>query len=711
MIVGKINQIEDFLTTDNTNIANQYAENLQLEVSFDGKYDGYSWLWFCGYSYTQPKAVPILFDSTTSLITLPAEAFKREGPLYVQAAVIKDNAKFTLEPVKFCIGQSLKQDFIKHGPTETEILQALIREIVKNEYDAPLQELITEAGKQQEIASEQQKTAEQQQKNAGDMQAEAKKQQSEAERQQAEAERQQEAVNNLIGTSEQQQETITEQQSKVEELISEAQQQQETAIEQQDLAQQQQTNTTNLQSEATRQQEVVNSLITNAESQQTTADQQQTKASEMQNALTLNLEEYKRALDAGEFIPEHKWEGTTIFFKHSDGTWGEGIDLNNPDLANYMLKSGGTFSGDVAFANGKTIKGITLAGRSLTILCVYSDNNVLVGSPELSMKIRSATVPTWENGSEKKKFLTEAGGELTGNLNLGNAVYVTAKKTTGGTPLSILCMGANDNAIVGSAEVPLQLKSSVKPVWNNGTETKNILTQDDVTPPGVINQFAGETAPNGYLLCQGQAVSRTTYANLFDVISTKYGSGDGSTTFNLPDLRGRVPVGLNTSDNDFKALGTTGGTKTVALTLSQIPAHNHSANTTVNSAGAHNHSASSNSTGSHTHTVSGSAASSGYHSHPQIVTAGSGSSYSRSDYEHDGASGAYPQGIDCDRAGTHTHTVSGTAASNGAHSHTITVNSNGAHAHTASTSIGNSGGGAAHNNLQPYIVLNYIIKY
>ena len=231
------------------------------------------------------------------------------------------------------------------------------------------------------------------------------------------------------------------------------------------------------------------------------------------------------------------------------------------------------------------------------------------------------------------------------------------------------------------------------------------------TPVGEVKQYAGETAPNGYLLCQGQAVSRTTYANLFNVIGTKYGNGDGSTTFNLPDLRGRVPVGLNATDNDFKTLGTTGGSKTVALTLSQIPAHNHSASTSVNSAGAHNHSASSNSTGAHTHTVSGSAASGGYHSHMQVVTAGTGSVYSRSDYNNDGASGAYPQGIQADQAGTHTHTVSGSAASNGAHSHTITVNSAGAHNHSASTSIGNSGGGAAHNNLQPYIVLNYIIKY
>ena len=58
-----------------------------------------------------------------------------------------------------------------------------------------------------------------------------------------------------------------------------------------------------------------------------------------------------------------------------------------------------------------------------------------------------------------------------------------------------------------------------------------------VMPVGCVIPFAGAAAPTGWLLCQGQAVSRTTYAQLFSVIGTTYGSGDGSTTFNLPDMR------------------------------------------------------------------------------------------------------------------------------------------------------------------------------
>lgn len=91
-------------------------------------------------------------------------------------------------------------------------------------------------------------------------------------------------------------------------------------------------------------------------------------------------------------------------------------------------------------------------------------------------------------------------------------------------------------------------------------------------PTGVVVPYAGKTAPSGWLLCQGQAVSRSTYSALFAVIGTTFGSGDGSTTFNLPDLRGRVAVGV-ASDANF--LGTTAGEKVVTLSIDQIPTHSH----------------------------------------------------------------------------------------------------------------------------------------
>lgn len=93
---------------------------------------------------------------------------------------------------------------------------------------------------------------------------------------------------------------------------------------------------------------------------------------------------------------------------------------------------------------------------------------------------------------------------------------------------------------------------------------------------GTILPFAGSTTPDGFLLCDGQAVSRSTYADLFSVLGTTYGAGDGSTTFNLPDLRGRAAVGQDTGQTEFDTLGETGGEKTHTLTPTEMPNHAHS---------------------------------------------------------------------------------------------------------------------------------------
>lgn len=159
---------------------------------------------------------------------------------------------------------------------------------------------------------------------------------------------------------------------------------------------------------------------------------------------------------------------------------------------------------------------------------------------------------------------------------------------------------------------------------NNMNEIKNAVNTN--TPVGVITAYAGDTAPSGWLLCDGSAVSRTTYANLFSVLGTKCGAGDGSTTFNLPNIKGRSLVGVDPDDTDFNVVGKTGGEKTHTLTYDEMPSHSHG------------------------------------------VTVG--------------------------------YTGSG-----GAHFY-FTNNSGDGYLETQ-----NAGNGQAHNNLQPYIVLNYIISY
>ena len=93
-------------------------------------------------------------------------------------------------------------------------------------------------------------------------------------------------------------------------------------------------------------------------------------------------------------------------------------------------------------------------------------------------------------------------------------------------------------------------------------------------PAGVISMWASATAPNGWLICDGSPISRTTYAELFSVVGTTWGSGDGSTTFNIPDLRNKTIRAVGSS----YSLASTGGADSVVLTANNLPVHTHAIN-------------------------------------------------------------------------------------------------------------------------------------
>lgn len=175
--------------------------------------------------------------------------------------------------------------------------------------------------------------------------------------------------------------------------------------------------------------------------------------------------------------------------------------------------------------------------------------------------------------------------------------------------------------------------------------------------PGMMMPYAGPVAPPGWLVCNGQSLLRSQYLALFEVIGTTYGADD-SEHFTLPDCRGNVIIGKGTQSY-CNALGETGGEQEHTLTIGEMPSHNHAGTT--------------DSAGSHTHTLNNATT-------VQINGVNT------------------PSGLD--NSGGEINCVN---------TLTATVNANGAHTHTFTT--GNTGGGAAHNNLQPYITLNYIIRF
>lgn len=220
------------------------------------------------------------------------------------------------------------------------------------------------------------------------------------------------------------------------------------------------------------------------------------------------------------------------------------------------------------------------------------------------------------------------------------ATFTSANDTTDNATLTVSGgkLKVKDDGITSTQLAPDAVEAvNIK----DGAVSSTKLASSAVTalvPAGLIFPYAASAAPSGYLVCDGSAVSRTTYATLFTLIGVTYGSGDGGTTFNIPDLRGRVIAGHDiavggsladrltglTGGVDSDTIGNTGGDEKHTLTIAEIPAHTH-------------------------------------------TTPRGGADMLRGDSASEAASNA---------AGT----------------------------------TGSAGGGGAHNNVQPTIILNYIIK-
>jgi len=249
--------------------------------------------------------------------------------------------------------------------------------------------------------------------------------------------------------------------------------------------------------------------------------------------------------------------------------------------------------------------------------------------------------------------------------------------------------------------------------------SEGTFTGNGSVPIGVVMMWTTNSIPTGWVFCDGQSLSKTTYAGLFAVIGGTYGSS--GTTFNVPNLCSRVVVGAgSTAGLTPRTLASTSGEETHTLSVAEMPQHTHNISTGYN--GSHTHTASTNTSGSaHIHgAYTDYVGDHGHNLNLAVTTKDLGRADSapwgeyyttRNIYEKNGNSWGLYNGqrgdVGTSGGGGHSHNVT-VAQNNSEHTHGVSVNAVGDHNHSASAT--ETGSTNAHNVMQPYMVLQYIIR-
>lgn len=306
--------------------------------------------------------------------------------------------------------------------------------------------------------------------------------------------------------------------------------------------------------------------------------------------------DYLDSLMRGNFLlnPGQETWGTTSFSNPADGT-----TLSD----NWVLEKGGTSGATADITRESTTKDTGSYGGKVNISGAGSANSYL--------KIKQSLTEYAGFGGETMLFGMKVKVATASKVRLsiydGSSTAYSTYHTGDGTWQKLyvsLAMQSVPTALTVKLEITSDAVDAV--YYDSGflyaipaladTTTKAALafvgTNDlpSLIIPGEIKMYGGATAPTGYLLCDASAISRTTYAALFAVIGTTFGVGDGSTTFNVPDMRGRIPVGVGTGTGGgaagtglptggaaltARARGAWTGAETHTLTTAEMPAHTH----------------------------------------------------------------------------------------------------------------------------------------
>jgi microcystin-dependent protein len=297
----------------------------------------------------------------------------------------------------------------------------------------------------------------------------------------------------------------------------------------------------------------------------------------------------------------------------------------------------------VSASAGQEFSGYNFDGESWNLIGNEFNPTSFSSSPPLNPKAGDL----WVDSDEDVDIIDDQNlvfqNDLNNYLSLSSASNTYLSQTNASTTYATKAYADNSSSVAAAALVDAapstlntlnELAAALGDDANFATTITNALS-----PIGSVTAYALPTPPAGWLLCDGSIYSASAYPTLSVGLGSTYG-GNGTTTFAVPNLKGRMPVGLDSTQTEFDALAETGGSKTHTLTSAEMPSHTHIQD-------------------SHTHNVG-----------------------------WDGA-GVASGGL----------SVWGLQSSgnNKQTSGTISTNQN-------------TGGGGAHNNLQPYLVMNYIIR-
>lgn len=367
-----------------------------------------------------------------------------------------------------------------------------------------------------------------------------------------------------------------------------------------------------------------------------------------------------------------------IGFDEQNETWGTSLDQMEDKV-------------DASIAGYQTININGLSTRTLTAANFATDEAANMAIAFTGTLTQNCTIVV-PSVSKYTVYINSTSGGFATNIQTatGNTYSLPA-----GFQAALICDGLNHSDAVTFISGALQVGGAISanqftasggalPIGGGGTGATTVAgAYANLAPPGVMQLYCGTgSIPTGWYEANGALVSRTGDGPLFGAIGVTFGAGDGSTTFALPDFRGRVAIGAGTGAGlSSRTAGNTGGEENHLLSQAELPGVTLTGNTGVDSPG-HTHSGTTLSeNANHTHNLPTGA-----------------SSQSTLAFVNTAPANADARG---------TGTVSG--AENQVHQHSFTTNIPD-ETHVHGFSIGPIGGNVAHNNMPPFLVVRYIIK-